>query len=82
MATCAYNLKVQRLTKTDAVTHSQTLAWELFWKSWERIEGPKMDRNSTRRQTDSQLTWTLGVSQEMESPTKEHGLDLGYPAHM
>jgi hypothetical protein len=72
-----------QLTQTDADTHSQ-IGMELgdsYGRIGRRVAGPKGDRNSTGRPTESTNLDPWGLS-ESEPPNKEHRLDLGLPAHM
>jgi hypothetical protein len=47
-----------------------------------RIAGPKGDKNSTRRPTESTNLDPWGSQRLNQQPKNIHGLDLGLPTHM
>jgi hypothetical protein len=51
--------------------------WGALWKRGRRIEGARVVKDTTRRPTESTHLCPWGLT-EIESPTREYGLDLSH----
>jgi hypothetical protein len=60
--------------------------WLELWKSYGkvvgRIEGPKEDRDSTARPTESTNLDSWGLPELNKQPKSKLGLDIGLPVQM
>ena len=78
---CAPRGSTQKLTQTDADKHNKQ--WmelgDSYWRIGERIAGPKRNRNSTGRTTESTNLDPWGSQNLNHQPKNIHGLDLGLP---
>jgi hypothetical protein len=82
---CPLRGSTQQQAQTYTETHSQTVdrAWDSYGRIGGRIAGPKRDRKSTGRPTESTNLDDYWSSQSLNHQTKSiHGLDLGLCAQM